>query len=77
MERTNTHRESDTETYRRTLEAYSRAVSDLAKLVGKCSVEEFQQATAKTEAARKALEAQRKTPSGDDYVPAHGRTIEK
>ena len=58
---TNTQGETENETYRRTLEAYKRAVADLAKLAGKCKVEEFQQATAKTEAARKAFEALHKT----------------
>jgi hypothetical protein len=62
-----TYRES--ETYRRTLEAYKQAVDDLAKLAGKCRIEEFEQATAKTEAARKTFEAQRKTRTGRVHFP--------
>ena len=66
---TKIHRETDTETYRRTFEAYKQAVADLAKLVGKCSVEEFQQARDQAEAARKTFEAQRKTRNGRVYFP--------
>jgi len=53
--------ESDKEIYRRTLDAYKQAVTDLEWLVGKCSVEGFQQAVAKADAARKAFEALRTT----------------
>jgi hypothetical protein len=70
-----THRKTDT-VYRRTLETYRQAVHDLAKLVGKCSVEDFQRAMAQAEAAREAFEAQRKT-HGHIYFPTRGRTIQK